>query len=347
MAILFDAPVGPDGLTEFTRAVPLNEENTLLAEAPPRNLPTNTINFGEIVSRNRTARYRSFDGRVHVSERDTANGGSVGMIPLSTSTNVGEYERLQLEFARTGGTNQSALADAIYDDATQLTKEVQNRLEQAWGNTLGAGGVLRIDENGLVGFEADFGVPAEHKPAAGIPWAGSSTAKPLTDLTLWNDQYRATNGVSAGQIRTSQANIRKALRSEEVINAIYGSAAGRTVARLVDLQDYLVNEGLPTFGAAYDTMVDIDGSMTRTTPEDKVLLTPANLSDLGYTAWGVTVTSLELVKSAKTEMAFEQASGIVGVVVKSDGVPFRQFTYVDAVAMPVLSAPKRLFVASV
>lgn len=346
MAILFDAPVGPDGLTEFTRAVPLNEENSLLTEAPPRNLPTNTINFGEIVSRNRTARYRSFDGRVHVSERDSANGGSVGMIPLSTSTNLGEYERLQLEFARTGGTNQSALADAIYDDATQLTKEVQNRLEQAWGDVL-EDGKLTVNENGLVGFEADFGVPANHKPAAGTPWAGASTAKPLTDLTLWNDQYRITNGVSAGQVRTSQANIRKALRSEEVISALYGSAAGRTVARLVDLQDYLIGEGLPTFGAAYDTMVDIDGTMTRTVAENKVLLTPASLSDLGYTAWGVTVTSLELVNSAKAEMKFEQASGIVGVVVKSDGVPFRQFTYVDAVAMPVLSAPKRLFVATV
>ena len=346
MAILFDAPVSPDGLTEFTRAVPLNEENTLLNEAPPQFKATNTINFGEIVSRNRTARYRSFDGRVHVSERDSANGGSVGMIPLSTSTNLGEYERLQLEFARTAGTNQSALAGAIYDDATQLTKEVQARLEQAWGDVL-EDGVLTVNENGLVGFEADFGVPAEHKPAAGAPWQGASTSKPLSDLTLWNDQYRATNGVSAGFIRTSQTNIRKALRSQEVIDALYGSTAGRTVARLVDLQDYLVGEGLPTFAPAYDTTVDIDGAMTRTIAEDKVLLTPANLGDLGYTAWGVTVTSLELVNSAKSEMSFEQASGIVGVVVKSDGVPFRQFTYVDAVAMPVLSAPKRLFAATV
>lgn len=344
--ILFDAPVGPDGLTEFTRAVPLNEENSLLAEAPAQFKPTNTINFGEIVSRNRTARYRSFDGRIHVSARDSANGGSVGMIPLSTSSNQGEYETLQLEFARSGGTNQSALADAIYDDATQLTKEVHARLEQAWGNMLGAGGVLTINENGLIGFEADYGVPAEHKPGAGVSWAVASTAKPLSDLTLWNDQYRVTNGVSAGATRTSQANIRKALRAQEVIDAIYGSAAGRTVARLVDLQDYLIGEGLPTFATPYDTMVDIDDTMTRTLSEDKVLLTPASLGDLGYTAWGVTATALELAGSKKAEMTFEQASGVVGVVIK-DGPPFRQFTYVDAVAMPVLSAPKRLFVATV
>jgi hypothetical protein len=36
----------------------------------------------------------------------------------------------------------------------------------------------------------------------------------------------------------------------------------------------------------------------------------------------------------------------VGVVVK-EGPPFRQFTFVDAVAMPVLNNPKLLMVADV
>ncbi|MGP9727892.1 major capsid protein [Glutamicibacter sp. AOP3-A1-12] len=344
--IVFDAPVGPDAATEFSRAVPENQENSLLSEAPSRTIAGNSINFAELVRRNRTARYRSFDGRVHVSERDSANGGSVGMIPLSTSSNMGEYERLQLEFARTEGTNKAALVDAIYDDVEQLTLEVQARLEQAWGDAL-TDGVLTINENGLVGFEADFGVPDEHKVTAGVPWAGASTSKPLTDLTLWNDQYRLTNGIGAAAVRTSQTQIRNVLRSQEVIDALYGSAAGRTVARLVDLNDYLSGEGLPVFIAPYDTTVDVDGVLTRTIPEDRVLLTPASIGDLGYTAWGVTVTALELVNSKKVEMSFQEAPGLVGVVVKNDGVPFRQFTYVDAVAMPVLNAPKRLLTAQV
>lgn len=346
MAILFDAPVKPGELTWFTREVPLNGENALLAEAPPKYLTTNTINFGEIVKRNRTARYRSFDGRVHVSERDSGSTSNVGLIPLSTSTNMGEYERLQLEFARTMGTNNLALAEAIYDDATQLTKEVQARLEQAWGDVL-EDGKLTVNENGLVGFEADFGVPANHKVTAAVLWSVPATSKVISDITAWSDTYRITNGVPPEVIRTSQTNIRRALRSAEVIAALYGAAAGRTVARLVDLNDYLSNEGLPTFAAPYDTTVDVDGVDTRTIAENKLLLTPASLSDLGYTAWGVTVTALELVKNAGVDLTFEQAAGIVGVVVKNDGVPFRQFTYVDAAAIPVLSAPKRLFIATV
>ena len=77
-----------------------------------------------------------------------------------------------------------------------------------------------------------------------------------------------------------------------------------------------------------------------------MLITPASLSDLGYTAYGVSATALELVQSAKADFSFEDASGIVGVVVK-DGPPFRQTTFVDAVAMPILSNAKRLMVADV
>ena len=345
MAIVWDAPVAPGALTWFTRDVPLNAENRLLAEAPSQDTPTNSINFGEIVRRNRTARYRSFDGRVHVSDRDGGNVANVGLIPLSTSTNMGEYERLQLEFARTQGTNTLALANAIYDDATQLTREVQARLEQAWGDVL-TDGVLTINENGLNGFEADFGVPSDHKVAAGTPWSNTA-ALALSDWIAWNDRYRLTNGVGAGTAVTSQKVLRLFLRNAEVIAAVYGAAAGRTSAKLTDVNDYLSGEGLATFREPYDTQVDIDGVLTRTIPDDRIVLRPSSFADLGYTAWGISVTALELFNSEKTDLTFEQAAGIVGVVVKSDGVPFRQFTYVDATAIPVLSNAKRLLIATV
>ena len=47
----------------------------------------------------------------------------------------------------------------------------------------------------------------------------------------------------------------------------------------------------------------------------QVMPETANFAELGYTAWGVTVTSLELVNSAKVDLSFEQAAGIVGVFV--------------------------------
>lgn len=345
MTILFDAPVTPGAQTAFIRNVPVPDELALLNAFPAQNLPTNTVNFSEIVKKNRTARYRSFDGRIHVSQRDAGSGASVSLMPLSTSSNMGEYERLQLEFARTQGTNRAAQANAIYDDSTDLTREVQRRLEQAWGDVLDDG-KLTVNEGGLVGFEADFGVPSNQKVApAGALWSSKSTSVVLSDLIAWNDVYVAANGAPAGAIRTSQTVLRLVQQNAEIVAAIYGTS-GRTRVSLDDLNGLMASEGLPPFVAPYDYQVDVDGTSTRTIPTNKVVFTPANLGDLGYTAWGVSATALELVNAAEVDMSFEEAAGIVGVVIK-EGPPFREFTFVDAVAMPILSDAKRLMIATV
>jgi hypothetical protein len=345
MALVFDAPVTPGAQTAFVRRVPVPDELKLLTEFPAQYLQTNTVNFSEIVKRNRTARYRTFDGRIHVSSRDAGSSASVSLLPLSTSSNMGEYERLQLEFARAQGTNRAGLANAIYDDSVDLTREVQRRLEQAWGDVL-TDGKLTVNENGLVGFEADFGVPSNQKVTAATLWSVTATATVLSDLIAWHDVYVAANGGPAGAIRTSQAVLRLVQTNKQIIDAVHGSTSGKTRVNLAELNDLLAAEGLPPFVAAYDYQVDVDGSFVRTIPANRVLFTPANLADLGYTAWGVSATALELVNSSAVDMSFEEAPGIVGVVIK-EGPPFREFTFVDATAMPILSDAKRLMIATV
>lgn len=345
MAIFFDAPVEPDDLTTFVREVPTPSTLALLGAFPIQEEDDNTVDFAEIVRTNRTARYRSFDGRVHVSERDTASEKRVRLLPLSSSIGMGEYERLQQEFARTGGTRTQALERAIYNDAERLTREVQARLEQAWGDVL-TDGKLTISENGYAG-EADFGVPANQLVSAATAWSDTAASTPLTNIQSWVDVYTANNGVAPETMRTSLAVIRLLQRNKEVIDAIYGSTQGRTRVSVNELNALLADEGLPTLLAPYETKVDVDGTTVRVLPEDRVVFTPADLSELGYTAMGVSATALELVNSGKVDLSFEDAPGIVGVVVKEDGVPFRQYTYVDAVAMPILANARRLMVADV
>lgn len=343
MAIFFDAPVEPDALTTFIREVPIPSGNQLLEAFPRRDLDTNTVDFAEIVRTNRTAKYRSWDGRLHVSERDTGSEKRVKLLPLSTSLSMGEYERLQLEFARTGGTNQQALANSIYNDSTNLTREVQNRLELAWGDVL-TDGKLTINEGGYVG-EADFGVPANQLVTAGTVWSNIA-ANILTDLITWADVYVANNGVMPAAMRTSLRVQRYMQTNTQLINAAVGSAVGRSRINLDELNDVLSSEGLPTLGTPYDTVLDVDGTTTRVIADDRVVFTPANLADLGYTAWGVSATALELVNSGESDLSFEEAPGIVGVVEKV-GPPYRQYTFVDAVAMPILADARKLMVADV
>jgi hypothetical protein len=343
MAIFFDAPVEPDALTSFVREVPIPSGLTLSTLFPRRDLDTNTVDFAEIVRTNRTARYRSWDGRIHVSERDTGSEKRVALLPLSSSLSMGEYERLQLEFARNGGTNQQALANSIYNDATNLTREVQNRIELAWGDVL-TDGVLTINENGFMG-SADFGVPSTHLVSAGTAWTNIA-APALDNLLAWMDVYVATNGVLPGQMRTSLRATRLMQTNTQLINAAVGAAVGRTRINREELNDVLSSEGLPTLGEPYDAVLDVDGTTTRVIPDDRVLFLPTNIEDLGYTAWGVSATALELVNSNEADLSFEEAPGIVGVVEKT-GPPYRQFTFVDAVAMPILADARKLMVADV
>jgi hypothetical protein len=344
MAIFFDAPVEPDALTTFVREVPTPSTLALSSLFPTEFSNDNTVDFAEIVRTNRTARFRTWDGRIHVSSRDAGEEKRVKLPPLSSSLSMGEYERLQLEFARTAGTNQQALAAAVYNDATNLTREVQHRLEQAWGDVL-TDGILTIDENGYQGT-ADYGVPSDHIEAPATLWSDTANAVVLTDLIAWQDIYVATNGAAPGAIRTSLRVQRLMQTNDEIINAVHGSAAGRTRVNLNELNDLLASEGLPTVAPAYDAQVDVDGVDTRVIEDDILLFTPANLRELGFTAMGISATALELVDSDRSEMTFEEAPGIVGVVEKT-GPPYRQFTFVDAVGMPVLSNAKRLFIADV
>lgn len=343
MVIQFDAPVSPTDLTYFMRRVPVPADNVLLPAFPTRQVNSNTIDFGEIIKTNRTARYRSFDGRIHVSDRDSSSTSRVSLLPLSDSLNKGEYERLQEEFARTSGTNRAILADAIYNDAQNLTNNVYNRLELAIGDVL-TDGKLTINENGFNG-EADFGVPAGHIVTAGTLW--SNVAAPaLTNLISWADTYEATNGVRPAALRVSQAVLRRMQVNTEFINAAVGAAAERSRINLDEVNRVLTSEGLPEITVQTVKQVDVDGVTTPTLPSDRVFFTPESFGELGYTAWGVTATALELVRSTQVEFAFSAAPGIVGVVDKV-GPPYREFTFADAVAMPILTAPKLLFVAKV
>lgn len=350
MAIFYDAPVSPDALTVFVRKVPTPSGNRLSEMFPTQVSDSNTFDFGRIVRKNRTAKYRSLDGGVARSVRDSGSLERVRLAPLSSSLAEGEYERLQREYARTGGTFSQALESAIYDDAEQLTSEVLNRVELAWGDVL-ADGKLTINENGF-NDEADYGMPANHavSPAAG-EWStagsGSDTSKPLTDLLAWSDTYNSTNGVRPGSFLTSLKTLRLMQRSKEIIDAVYGSTQGRTRVTSADLTELLASEGLPVPLEPYDTKLSVDGTDTRVLGEDLVVFLPQDLSTLGHMQFGMTATALELLDAKKTELSFSEAAGIVGVVTKGEQIPFRKTTAVDAIGQPILTDAKRLLVADV
>jgi hypothetical protein len=345
MAIVFDGPVTPDALTVFIREVPTPADQVLNQILPDRYFNRNTIDFAELTRTNRTARFRAYDGRLHVSERDTSLEKSVKLPPLSSSLSMGELERLLLEFARTQGTNRQAIVDAIYNDATNLTREIQARMEQARGDVLIDGKFTLTGEGGLF-MEADYGVPAANLVAPGTLWTNTGAATIIANETTWVDAYVALNGFAPGSQVISRRILNLMLQNTELRTLAASLSGTPSLITRPAVDAALAAFSLPPIGLVYDTKVDVDGITTSVIPDDRVIFVPPNPTDLGYTAWGVTATSLELVNSNASDLSFSQAPGIVGVVEKS-GPPYREFTFVDAVGMPVLANPKLLMVADV
>lgn len=349
MAIVFDGPVSPDAVTSFTREVPVSEGFILEELLPNKYFEDFEVDFEELTRTNRVARYRTYDGRLHVSRRDSMRTGKVKLPPLSSSLNMGEYERLLVEFARTGGTRTQALERAIYNDAENLTREVLNRIELARGDVLTDFKLAMLSgTNGdePAGLEADFGAPTGHLVSPATAWSDTTNADVLTDLVAWCDTWKADNGgAQAGALWTSNRVARLMQRNAEIINAVHGSAAGRTRVTMTELNELLQSENIPPV-RTYDAAVDVDDATTPIIPDDRLLIVPSTPGALGYTAWGISATALELVNSNNSEMSFEDAPGIVGMVIK-EGPPFREYTFVDAVGMPIISNPRALMVADV
>ncbi len=347
--MIIDEYMPPTVLTGFVREVPYPSNLTLNTYLPDRFIGDVEAAMDQVTRTNRAAKFRAWDSESTVSRRDQFTRSRVKLPPLDTKLPIGEYERLMLERARTGGDNRDAYVEAIYNDAEQLTREVYNRMELARGDALMDGKFTIVDENGLKGLEADFGLPGTHLVAPNTVWSDTANATPLTNLKTWTELYMEDNqGDLPGIALTSRRVVNNLLLSQEIRDLFYRGDAvtgGPSLLTPAQLNTVLTAYGYPPF-VPYDTKINVDGSDTRVIADDKVLFLPSNPSDLGFTAWGVTAESLELAAGQNPGLLFSELSGLVGVVLK-EGDPLRVWTKVGAVGMPIISDPKRLIVADV
>jgi hypothetical protein len=344
MSLFLDAPVPLEDTISFTQQVPLPSNNKLTQMFPARTFATDEIDTSIITQTNRAAKFRNWDGNYWVSPRDTGKVTRQRMIPLGGKLGVGEYERREMEFKRYGGTVQSILVDAIYNDLENLTRYALNRIELAWGDVL-ADGVLTINENG-VQQQVDYGIPSANKVTAGTLWSTTATSTPLTDLIAWYDQYVSLNGMGPGQILMSLATARNLQKNVSLINAIKGAQTGVTNVTLEDISGLFNAYGLPPISMAnvYNSSMDVDGSTTAVLPANKFLFLPEDLGTLGFTAWGTPTTVLELNAN---NIQVGSAAGLIGIIVREDNPPFQKQTFVDGVVLPVLADPRKILVATV
>lgn len=351
MALFLDGPVPLQDTISFVQNVPLPSNNRFTQMFPEREFDTDTIDFTTITRTNRAAKFRNWDGNFWVAPRDTGSQARVNMLPLGGQLGVGEYERRQKEFARYGGTIQNILVDAVYDDLANLTRYAQNRVELAWGDVL-TDGVLTINENG-VQQQVDYGIPSAQKVTPATLWSDRANSTPLTDLLTWTTLYTSVAGAPQGQFTTSNLVIQDLMFNTQLINVIKGAQTGVTMVSLAEINALLGGFGIPPFtvpvpgqpgGSVYGSNFDVDGVTTPAYPTNKLLFLPADLSDLGFTAWGMPTTSMEL-NANNVQVAAD--AHLIGILVREEQPPFRKTTFVDGVVLPVLADVRKILIATV
>jgi hypothetical protein len=192
-------------------------------------------------------------------------------------------------------------------------------------------------------------VPGGNKLTAPTLWT-TLTADTITFLNTARAAYIALNGFAPGGMMTS-TNVLSLLQQNTKLQSMVvqqfgpsniGGFAGLLPQNALDA--ILGAYKLPGLNLVYDTMVDVDGSNQLVIPNNLVILTPPAGYELGYTAWGPTVTAQKL---AATGEITETAPGITGFVDRGDEFPYKEQVITDSLMLPVIENPNYLMILTV
>lgn len=330
----------PQELLGFVRNLPFSDfvldqilPNDLLDDIEYRFTQSNLIDQD-------VAPYRAWDAEAAIGSRQGLARIMGEIPPLSKKIRLGEEQRLRLRSLQLGG-DTGAIVDQIFNDAGNMTRAVQARVELARGRAIYDGKFV-VNENGFI-QTIDYGIPGTHRVAPGTLWSVSATATPIADMMSWVQLYVDDNGFPPAFALTSTAVLNNLLKIAE-IRTYAASLAGTPamVARPV-LDQVLTNFGLPPL-VINDELVRVGGTSTRVIPSDRFVYLPPAGSGLGRTFYGITAEALEL--AAEGQIVASQAPGVVAVVDKTFD-PVALWTKAAAVSIPVIANPKQIITADV
>lgn len=333
MANLFEI-MDPAVLTAVVREEPEPAGIALSEILPDRLITDLDAAWDDITQTNAAATFRAFDAETPIGARDNATRKSAEMLAVGEKYLLGEYDRLKLQAMQTGGDVTPLLQDAIFNDARRGANAVRIRAEVARGDVL-QNGVLAINEND-VNVSYDYGVPAGN-----LRTASATFYTTTTDIPAELDAHFAAvdNEVEQDGIMWVSRKVARYLAMNTKYQAL-ASVGGVTPPRLSlgDINAAHDRLGFPEV-RVYDSSFTVAGSSARVLPEDDIIFTPRNASDLGFTGWGVTAEALELAEASR--LAFSDAPGLTGLVIQ-EGDPVKRWTKVTGICLPVITAPNKL-----
>lgn len=334
--VLSSEYIAPAELTGYVRAAlaDLPQNAFGLSEFLP-NVTVDDIDFRVSTGGGglaRAASFRAYDTESPIGKRQGIERISGSLPPISEKIRLGEYDRLKLRKLDDGIKNE------IFNDAVNLAKAIQTRLEIARGEALMTGKVTLAENN--LAIEVDYGRAAGHTVTASVLWG--TGGDPINDLLAWQSAYVATNGVRPGAILTSQNVVSALMRNAKIREYTLPAGSTQQIVTVDAINALLASFGLPTLSVYEAQVANNAGVATSILDPKKLLFLPPAGSKLGETLWGVTAEALD----ADYEIDATEAPGIV-VGSYSDKDPVGLWTKASAIALPVVPNTNLTFSATV
>jgi len=342
--------LSPAELTGFVRELTFPNANALETYLPRRERAS--IEYAFIRSdrqRRKAAQYRPFDVESPIGDRPGIARVSGRIPPISKKMVLGEEEQLLRDALQRENLLTPEIEDMIWNDARNLTSDIQDRLEFARGQVLTTGKVTFTNDLGFETAQIDYGIPGSNFVSpAGDDWDGANPV-PITDMRTWiTDVYMPANSNRRPVVGlTSTKVITDLTLSDEVksfIPATNISGQFLPILTPAQLTAVLGAQNLPPL-VAVDEVVNIPGvGETRVIPEGLVVFLPAPAEQFGETTYGQTVEALNLARSGY--LRADSAPGLVGEnMITFD--PQHYWTKIVGLALPVLKDPNAVMVATV
>lgn len=339
----------PVEATMFVRDLPDDSPDPLAAVLPEVTVRSNKPRFGTATRTRRSATFRAWNAESPIAQREVAlNMFEVELPPISEKLPLDEARRLELEGFDIQGTNPAIverLIEAAYDDVTNITDRIRNRMKLARTDVLTDGKFTLTGENGLYGMETDWAWDVAQTPTAGTLWSNTTTSTPITDELAWDD-WLEQNSVS--RARSSVVFTTRAVVALLAQNAQYKQVLnpGLTVSAIPTLTPGQINAaravwGLPPIVIVENTVINPAGVTQRLVPAGRFIKC---VPGVGQTQFGLTVDALDLSRTGAITRAM--APGLVaGTWWEPD--PVTRWTKVSGCGMPVLSDPTGVVSAQV
>ncbi|ALE77680.1 hypothetical protein WY02_03565 [Pseudonocardia sp. AL041005-10] len=288
------------------------------------------------------ASFRTFDTEPGFGARKAVSRVTGELPPIARQMLLDEYHQLR----NRGTQNNPALERALEDDAAQLTRSIDARLELARGQAL-VESKVQLAENG-VAAEVNFGRKGSHTAVAGTSWADPN-APMMQDIDAWMQTYSDTNGDLPGKTLTTLKVMQQMKRNKQMLRLRYPTIADPSDLRLQqnDIDEIFRNEGWPA-PRLYDAkVVNPAGQTQRVIKQGAFLLLPTpgdgldGSTRMGATLWGTTLEAQE------PEYGIEEGDlpGIVVGAFKQKTTPIQVVTIASAIAIPILGDPDLSFCA--